>query len=122
MSKWVNDLILDAGLDLIAAGTVMTVCSAQPTTRTEAVTTYMLADEIMAGGDFTKADDTTGRKLTVAAKSDSLIENSGTPTHIAICDATNLLAVTTTTGDALVANASNTVNFPSFVIHSPDPV
>lgn len=122
MGVSMNDLILDAGLDLIAASTIMTVCSAEPTTRTEAVTTYALADVTMASGDFSKADDTTGRKLIVAAKTDILIDTSGTPTHVALCDATNLLVVTTCTGGDLTANAVNTVNVPSWEIHNPDPV
>ena len=122
MAKWLNDLILDAGLDDIALGTIMTVCSAQPTSRTEATSTYTLADVAMSAGDFTKADDTSGRKLTIAAKNSVLIDTTGDPTHIAICDATNLLAVTTCTGGTLTANGLNTVNIPSWVIHNPDPV
>ena len=39
----------------------------------------------MASGDFTKANgDTSGRKLTVAAKSGVLIDASGTATHTAL--------------------------------------
>ena len=34
MAKWANDSVMDAALDVVATGTILTVCSAQPTTRT----------------------------------------------------------------------------------------
>jgi len=114
MAKFVSDAVLDLLLDGISTGTILTVCNAQPTTRTEAVTTYKLADVVIDGTDFTKANgDVSGRKVTVAQQSTVLIDTSGTATHIAICDGSNLLAVTTCTSQALVANASNTVTIPA---------
>lgn len=122
MAKFAPDAVLDKMADHISTGNIMTVCSTQPTNRTEAVTTYALADVAMAGGDFTKADgDTSGRKVTVAAKSGILIDTSGTAQHIAICDATNLLYVTTCTSQAIVANGSNTVSVPAWKIELADP-
>ena len=56
----------------------MIACSAQPTTYTEANATYALADVTMAGGDFMKSNgDTSGRKVTMGAKSSVLIDTSG---------------------------------------------
>jgi hypothetical protein len=102
---------------------IMTACSSQPTTRTEAVTTFKLADVAMTPNtDYTKANgDTSGRKVTMAAKSSVLIDTSGTATHIALCDATRLLYVTTCTSQALTANGSNTVNFPVWDVEIADP-
>jgi hypothetical protein len=120
MAKWANDLVMDAALDKVATGTILTVCNAQPTTRVEAVTTYKLADVIIDGTDFTKADgDTSGRKVTVAQQADVPVDTSGTATHIAICDATILLLVTTCTGQALTAG--NTVTVPAFDDEIADP-
>jgi hypothetical protein len=113
MAKSVNSLVLDAALDAVAAGNILTVCSAQPTTRTEAVTTYALADVALAGGDFTKANgDVSGRKVTIAAKSDVAIDTSGDATHVAISDGTNLLLVTTCTTQTLTSGG--TVSTPAF--------
>lgn len=113
MAKSLSTAVLDGLLDKIATGTIMTVCSAQPATRAEAVTTYALADVTLAGGDFTKAaGDTSGRKVTVAQKAAVPIDTSGTATHVAISDGTNLLAVTTCTSQALVAG--NTVTIPAW--------
>lgn len=124
MAKATPDAVLDKILDEISTATRMIACSAQPTTYTEANATYALADVTMAGGDFTKANgDTSGRKVTMGAKSSVLIDASGTATHIAlvrVADST-LLYVTTCTSQALTANGSNTVNFPAWDIEVADP-
>lgn len=113
MAKFIADSVLDTALDKVATGTILTVCSAQPTTRTEAVTTYKLADVVVDSGDYTKANgDTSGRKVTVAAQADIAIDSSGTATHIAICDASNVLLVTTCTSQALTSGG--TVTVPAF--------
>jgi hypothetical protein len=120
MAKWINDSVLDALLDAIAAGTILTVCSAQPATRAEAVTTYRLADVVIDSGDFSKANgDASGRKVTIAQQADVPVDSSGTATHIAICDGTNLLLVTTCTSQALTAG--NTVTIPAFDDEIADP-
>lgn len=123
MAKTVHDDVLDGAFDVLDQGNLQIACSAQPTTRTEAVTTYALADvALTVNTDYTKANgDTSGRKVTVAAKSGALIDTSGTATHIAIVDGTRLLYVTTCTSQALTANGSNTVNFPAWDIEIADP-
>ena len=75
-------------------------------------------------GDFTTANgDTSGRKVTMGAKSSVLIDTSGTANHVAlvrVADST-LIYVTTCTSQALTANGSNTVNFPAWKIEIADP-
>lgn len=121
MGKWINDAVLDAALNEIKNNAnLMTVCSQQPTTRAEAVTTYALADVAMASGDFTIADgNTSGRKITVAAKNGVPVDASGTATHIALCDGTRLLLVSTITSQVLTAG--NTVNIPAWKDEIADP-
>lgn len=124
MAKWAHDDVMDAALAEIATGNIMTACSAQPTTRTEAVTTYALADIVLTpgdgNGDFTIANgDASGRKVTVAQQADVAIDTSGTATHVAICDGTDLLLVTTCTSQALVD--TGTVTFPAFDDEFADP-
>lgn len=122
MGKYLNPTsVLDGLLDKIATGTVISVCSAQPTTRTEAVTTYALAQTTLTSGDYTKANgDTNGRKITVAQKSGISITASGNATHVAICDASNVLLVTTCTTQALTSGG--TVTIPAFKAETSDPV
>lgn len=120
MGKSVHNDILDASHDETALADIMTVCSAEPTTRTEAVATFKLADVALAGGDFTKADgDTSGRKVTVAAKNAVPVDTTGTGTHIALSDATRLLRVTTMTSQPLTAG--NTCNIPAHKYELADP-
>lgn len=125
MAKIVHDDVLDGALNIVKNNcTRMTACSTQPTTYAEGNATYALADATLASGDFTAANgDTSGRKLTVGAKSGVLIDTTGTATHIALLDVTNskLLYVTTCTSQALTANGSNTVNFPAWKLEIADP-
>lgn len=124
MGKSILDDVLDAALDEIALGNIMTACSAEPTTRNEAITTYALADIALTpgdgNGDFTIANgDSSGRKITVAQQADVDIDTNGTATHVAICDGTRLLLVTTCTSQALVD--TGTVTFPAFDDEIADP-
>jgi hypothetical protein len=110
MAKYANPLVMDAALDKIATGTSLCVCTTQPTTRAEAITTYNLATATVSGASFTKSAGTgTGRKVTVAQQSNMSIANSGTALHVAIVDASALLYVTTCTSQALTAGGTVTV-------------
>lgn len=121
MGKSAHNDVLDAPADVIDQADLMTVCSAEPTTRTEAITTFKLADVAMTPNtDYTKADgDVSGRKVSVAAKSAVTVDTTGTATHVALVDGTRLLYVTTCTSQALTA--ANTVNFPLWKIEFADP-
>lgn len=124
MAKTVNNDVLDAALDKIATCTRLDVCSAEPTTLTEATSTYTLADVTLTAGDgngdYVVADgDTSGRKVTVSQQSAVPVDTSGTATHVALSDGTSLLYVTTTTSQALTSG--NTVTVPAFDIEIADP-
>jgi len=120
MAKYQIDAMLDAALNYIKNNaTIMTVCSAQPTSRTEAVTTYALADVTVDTGDFTLADgDTDGRKVTVSAQPGVAIDATGEATHIALCSGTDLLYVTTCTAQQLTQGG--TVDVPAWDIEIAD--
>jgi hypothetical protein len=121
MGKLVHDDFLDGAFNILKNNAnIMTACSAQPTTRAEAVTTYALADVTMASGDFTIANgDTNGRKVTIAQKTGVTVDANGTANHVALCDGTRLLLVTTCT--AQVLTAGNTITFPAFDDEISDP-
>lgn len=125
MAKWANDLLMDGGLNYVRSHCDrMIACSAQPTTYTEATSTYALADVTMTvdTGDYTLADgDTNGRKITVAAKTGVTIDTTGTATHVALVKTgdTTLRYVTTCTSQALTAGG--TVDFPAWKITIADP-
>ena len=120
MAKWQNDLMLDAALDYVAGSTFAVACSAQPASYA-GIAAVALADVALTGGDFTKANgDSSGRKVTVAAKSGVTIDTSGTATHVALRDGTTLRYVTTCASLVLTAGAGNTVNFPAWKIELAD--
>jgi hypothetical protein len=121
VAKSVHDNVLDGAFDVLDQADLQTVCSAEPTTRTEAVTTFKLADQAMTPNtDYTKANgDTNGRKVTIAAKSAVPVDTTGTATHVALVDATRLLFVTTCTSQALTSG--NTVNIPAWDDEIADP-
>lgn len=124
MGQFANDDIMDAALSLIKTNCdKMVACSAQPTTYAEANATYALADVAMTSSDFTGPanGDTSGRKLTVGAKSGVTVDTSGTATHVALLDSVNsrLLYVTTCASQAVVSGG--TVSFGGWAIELRDP-
>ena len=123
MGKAAPNSTIDAMLDEIATATRLVVCSAEPA-NFAGIAAVALADVVLTAGDgngdFTIADgDTSGRKVTVAAQSDVAIDTSGTATHVALDDGTDLIYVTTCTSQALVD--TGTVTVPSFDVEIADP-
>jgi hypothetical protein len=129
MAKIVNDAVLDGALDVILNNaTRVSVCAAQPTTYTEAVTTNMLAiKDNLTSGDYTgPADDATGglgRKLTMNQQASITVTNSGDADHVALCGTVTsnevLYYVTTCTPQTLTSG--NTVTVPAWKIQIADP-
>lgn len=118
MAKIVHDSVLDGAFGVLNTSNLMTACAGQPTTRTEAVTTFALADVVPT---FTGPanGDTSGRKLTMDQKTGVLVDASGTADHVALVDGTNLLYVTTATPQVLTSG--NTVTFPAWDVEIADP-
>jgi len=119
MAKSVHDDVLDAALTEVATANLMTACDGQPTTRTEAVTTYALADVAMTAGDYSITNGTTGRKTTVAQKTGVTVDTTGTADHVALVDGSDLLYVTTCTSQVLTN--PNTMTFNAWDIEIADP-
>jgi flagellar basal body rod protein FlgB len=121
MPKVAPDAVMDAALDYISGATAMHVCSTLDSTPTRAeVLAASLANVSVSSGDFTKADGTTsGRKVTVAAKSGVSVTASGSASHIALIDGTNVRYVTTCTTQSLTSG--NTVNIPAWAVEIADP-
>jgi hypothetical protein len=111
MARRANNSVMDAALAVIATGNIMTVCNAEPTTRTEAVTTYALADVVPT---FTGPANgsPSGRQISVDQKVNVPIDTSGTANHVAICDGSNLLYVTVCVSQSLTAGG--TVTLPAW--------
>lgn len=119
MSKWINSAALDAALNYVRANcNLMVACSAQPTTYTEAITTYALASvALTVNTDYTLADNSPdGRKITVAAKNRVAISGAGTITHIALVNTGDSSLRLVTTCNSQVVTAGSDVDFPTWAI------
>lgn len=123
-TKFTNDTALDAALDVIRDNvTGISACDTKPTTRTEAITTYMLATKAITSANVQDCADYTGtgggRFIQVDAQSDVDITNGGTAAYIALTSDSALLHVGTCTDLLLVAGQK--VNFPAFDVVFNDP-
>ena len=119
MGKAASNGFIDGGLDAIDGSTILHVCSGEPA-NFAGIAAVSLADVVIDGADFTKADgDTSGRKVTVAQQADVTIDSTGTATHVVISDTTDIF-VTTCTSQALTA--AGTVTVPAWDIEIADPV
>ncbi|HEY9415891.1 MAG TPA: hypothetical protein VIQ30_14100 [Pseudonocardia sp.] len=122
MAKQAPDATIDAMFDYVDLCNIMHVCSAEPANYAGIAAVSLASVALTPNTDFTKANgDTSGRKVTVAAKSGVSVASSGTATHIVIALTTDstLRYVTTCTSQALTAG--NTVNIPAWKIEVADP-
>jgi hypothetical protein len=135
MAMFAVDDVLDDGLDALKAAIeadtgFMTICEGEPTTYEHATsekgtgTGKMLArmTGVGSGLALTIADDTSGRKATIAAVGSLTILQSGTADHIALAssDGSKLWLVTECEEEELVADGL--VSIPAWKINVQDPV
>lgn len=123
MAKSAHQDVLQNGLQYVKDNAdKYYACSAEPTTFTEATSTYSLASENVGSADFTWSTGATGEELTVAAKSGISIDSDGELNHVAIVDSgtSKLLVVDTTSSQQLYAG--NQLNLPSWKMTSKNPV
>lgn len=126
LMAWVNDLVMDTGLtSMEAAVDRIDICTQEPTTYTEATSTYTKGnkDHGAAGTAFGAVGDRSpsGRKISSTAVTDGAVTGAGTVTHWAVSDvgATRLWATGALASSQVVASG-NTFALPSFDIGMPD--
>jgi len=121
--SFLNDYVLENGLTVLdTEADALVICSAEPTTYTEANTTYKLGTK--SSPTITIADGaSSGRTANVAAITDGSISATGTATHWAIIDTVNsrLLAAGSLSSSQAVTNG-NTFTLAQFnAVTFPDP-
>jgi len=124
MGKSAHDDVLDQTLDYIKTkATRISVCNAQPTTFTQAITTYMLVIKTISSSDFTGPanGDASGRKLTSNQHAGITITNSGTATHVALCDYSDSKLLLVTTCSSLAITQGNLLTIAAWDIELSDP-
>lgn len=123
MAATLHDDVLDGALNVIKNNTEnLYICkTAQPTTFTEASSTYKVG--VKASPSFTGPEnDTSGRKLTVDAISDGSVTGDGTAGWWALTDdsASKLLVAYELNATQVVTNG-NTFSLTAMKINLPDP-
>jgi hypothetical protein len=122
MGKSVAAAVLDAALSYISSNADrICVCSTEPTTYAEAITTYKLAISSTPTFQSPAPGDVSGRKLTVDEEADMTVDATGDAQHVALCKSgtSALLYVTTCTLQTLTSG--NTVTVPAWDIEIRDP-
>ena len=96
MGKATTDGYQDGTLDNIAGSTVMTICTAEPTSIAECDSLSVIPGHTLTAGDFSKSDGAGNRTLTVAQQADLAIDADGLANHVVINDGTDWQATTCT--------------------------
>lgn len=113
MGKVAPDSMIDSSLDYVAKGDKFLICSGSPSNYATAISASLVQIACTSGSYFVKADDTSGRKITMQAVNGASIVSSGFAEAVAIVSAASslMLYCTTCTGQSLVAGG--TVDVPA---------
>lgn len=124
MPGYIDDFYLDKVPAAIKADTnVLVICSANPTTYTEAFTTYKLGTKTSPTLSDPQDAIPDGRKLVVSAISDGVVSVSGTATHFALLDTVNSrLAVAQSLAVPLSVGSENSFSLGAIDVRIPDAV
>lgn len=123
----IHDDILDAALQAIkdiatATNLDLHICSQEPTTYTEAVTTYSLGDKNDVAMGTIGAGTPSGRQVPVTAITDGDVTATGTASHWALVDTnTSRLIATESLSSSQAVTSGNTFTLAEFDIVLPDP-
>jgi len=120
---WVNDNVLDSGLNWIDTnGTRLDICSQEPTSYGEATTdgTYSLGNKTGITISTSADRSPSGREVTISAISDGTVTETGTATHWAITDGSSALIATGALSSSQSVTDTNTFTLTAFAIGIPD--
>ncbi len=105
---FINDEIFDQGLDYADAnGTRLYLCSQEPTTYTEATSTYALAVATV-NTSVTQDGAVSGRRVQVPIVSSGSVTGTGTVTHWALTNAASLFLAENALGSSQSVTSGNT--------------
>src|SRR3990167_6323343 len=126
MAKAAPDAVLDKILTEICTGTILTVCAGQPTTYTESITTFKLADVVLTAGDgngdyVIGNGDTNGRKVRVGAQAAVPIDTTGDADRLALVRVSDTTLIFVTTCTLQTLTSGGTVDVPVWDVEVADP-
>jgi len=124
---FLHDDVRDEGLDWIKAiadanNLDLHICSAEPTTYTQAITTYSLGQKENIACGAPAADGSDGRRVQIAAVTDGVVDGTDDATHQALVDTdgTVLVGVQALSGGGEAVTSGNTFTTSAFYITIPD--
>lgn len=115
---FIADYVFDAALSkLDTEANRLDICSTEPTTYTQAITTYSLGNKTSLSVGAPADRSPSGRKVTVAAITDGNVTATGTAAYWAVVDTSNsrLLATGALSSSQAVTNG-NTFSLGAFDI------
>jgi hypothetical protein len=115
MAKFANTGGQDAALTFWTDADRMDVCSTQPTTFTEARTTYSLGN-VAPTFDAIAAGDVSGRKRRVQAKTAVAVTATGTAAHVALTKTTGSVLTYVTTCPSQGVSSGGTMDIGAWDI------
>lgn len=124
MVAYLNDDVLDNGLSYLNTnGDRIDICSQQPTSYTEATSTYTLGNKTSASVGSPENGDSSGRKVVIAAISDGSVTGTGTASHWALSktSATEALLAANSLSSSQAVTSGNTFSLGAIDITFPDP-
>lgn len=87
MPPFINDEVFDTGLDYADTnGTRIDICNAEPTTYTEATSTFTLGNKTGLNTGITEDGAVDGRRVIVPAITDGSVTSTDTATHWGLTD------------------------------------
>ena len=115
MSKYLNPAVIDAALDYLANNADKAILFNAYSADYATITAGKLAEVTLASGDFTKAaGDISGRKVTVAGKTNIDVLANGQFNHIALVKTATSQVLAITDGTAKNLNQGDKANFAAF--------
>lgn len=122
---FISDTALDAALAYVAACDMLTICSAEPTTHTQAIATYRLGEcTTLTWGAAANASPN-GRKISsvAIAFADGDVLATGTATHWAVISTfDDTVRATGALSASQAVTAGNNFSLASFDVRIPDAV
>lgn len=121
---FLSDNVLDSGLDYLTTnGSRVDIASQEPTTYTEATSTYTLGNKTSLSVGSAQNGDTSGRKVTVPTFSDGSVTGTNTATHFSLVKttATTELLATQSLSSSQAVTSGNTFSLTAWDVEIPDP-
>lgn len=114
---YINDTVFDSGLSYADTnGTRIDICTQEPTTYSEATSTYTKGNKTGLNTGAPQNGATDGRRVIVPAITDGSVTGAGTVTHWALTDGASVLIATGALSSSQAVTGGNTFTLDAISI------